>query len=130
MPQLTRVPRLPSPPVSHGLLAIVIDLGMAKSISYVVENEIASHRTSAQPGPSLAQQLKEIVSTSATAGIVLDALMRKLSKTLMIALEDIYVSAPTPVYGVDSLEISSLQLLGYNIAEKSALVSENTLKGD
>ncbi|KAI1102916.1 putative polyketide synthase [Jackrogersella minutella] len=109
--------------------------------------------TSAHSGPSLAQQLKDTVSVSAAAGIVLDALMRKLSKSLMIALEDIDASSPTSVYGVDSLvavevrnwllrevkadvpvfeilQASSLQLLGYKIAEKSSLVSENGLKGE
>ncbi|KAI0901837.1 putative polyketide synthase [Annulohypoxylon nitens] len=107
--------------------------------------------TSAQSGPSLAQQLKETVSVSAAAAIVLDALMRKLSKSLMIALEDIDAASPTSVYGVDSLvavevrnwllrevkadvpvfeilQASSLQLLGYKIAEKSSLVSENAAK--
>ncbi|KAI0382791.1 putative polyketide synthase [Hypomontagnella monticulosa] len=106
---------------------------------------------SAHSGPSLAQQLKETVSVSAAAAIVLDALMKKLSKSLMIALEDIDASSPTSVYGVDSLvavevrnwllrevkadvpvfeilQASSLQLLGYKIAEKSSLVSENASK--
>lgn len=107
----------------------------------------------AQAGPSLAQQLRETTSVAAASGIVLDALMRKLSKSLMIALEDIDAAAPTAVYGVDSLvavevrnwllrevkadvpvfeilQASSLQLLGYKIAEKSSLVSENAVKGD
>ncbi|KAI0887631.1 putative polyketide synthase [Annulohypoxylon maeteangense] len=109
--------------------------------------------TTAQSGPSLAQQLKETVSVSAAAAIVLDALMKKLSKSLMIALEDIDAASPTSVYGVDSLvavevrnwllrevkadvpvfeilQASSLQLLGFKIAEKSSLVSENAVKGD
>lgn len=109
--------------------------------------------TGSSSGPSLAQQIKETVSVSAAAAIILDALMKKLSKSLMIALEDIDASAPTSVYGVDSLvavevrnwllrevkadvpvfeilQASSLQLLGYKIAEKSTLVSENAIKGD
>ncbi|KAI4863957.1 putative polyketide synthase [Hypoxylon rubiginosum] len=104
-------------------------------------------------GPSLAQQLRETVSVSAAAAVILDALTRKLSKSLMIALEDIDAAAPTSAYGVDSLvavevrnwllrevkadvpvfeilQASSLQLLGYKIAEKSSLVSENALKGE
>ncbi|CAM1501901.1 Fc.00g038850.m01.CDS01 [Cosmosporella sp. VM-42] len=102
-------------------------------------------------GPSLAQQLKEALSITDAATIVLDALIKKLSKSLMIALEDIDATSPTSAYGVDSLvavevrnwllrevkadvpvfeilQASSLQLLGYKIAEKSSLVSQNALK--
>ncbi|KAF7553514.1 hypothetical protein G7Z17_g3559 [Cylindrodendrum hubeiense] len=104
----------------------------------------------ANAGPSLAQQVKESLSVEDAGMVILDALMKKLSKSLMIALEDIDAASPTSVYGVDSLvavevrnwllrevkadvpvfeilQASSLQLLGYKIAEKSSLVSQNAL---
>ncbi|KAH7127804.1 putative polyketide synthase [Dactylonectria estremocensis] len=104
----------------------------------------------ANAGPSLAQQVKESLSVEDAGLVILDALMKKLSKSLMIALEDIDPASPTSVYGVDSLvavevrnwllrevkadvpvfeilQASSLQLLGYKIAEKSSLVSQNAL---
>ncbi|KAH6888171.1 putative polyketide synthase, partial [Thelonectria olida] len=95
----------------------------------------------ANSGPPLAQQVKEALSVEDAAAVILDALIKKLSKSLMIALEDIDAASPTSAYGVDSLvavevrnwllrevkadvpvfeilQASSLQLLGYKIAEK------------
>ncbi|GAB1319702.1 hypothetical protein MFIFM68171_09912 [Madurella fahalii] len=105
----------------------------------------------ASAGPSLTQQLGGCVSLAEAAALVLDALVRKLSKSLIIALEDIDTASPTSAYGVDSLvavelrnwllrevkadvpvfeilQASSLQVLGYKITEKSSLVSQNALK--
>jgi hypothetical protein len=102
----------------------------------------------ANSGPPLTQQVKEALSVEDAAAVILDALIKKLSKSLMIALEDIDAASPTSAYGVDSLvavevrnwllrevkadvpvfeilQASSLQLLSYKIAERSTLVSQN-----
>jgi len=109
--------------------------------------------TAANAGPSLSQQLKLCLSISEASNIVLDALTRKLSKSLMIALEDIDVMRPTAAYGVDSLvavevrnwllremksdvpvfeilQAGTLQSLGVKVAERSKLVGENVIRDE
>ncbi|KAF2472400.1 uncharacterized protein BDR25DRAFT_341828 [Lindgomyces ingoldianus] len=93
-------------------------------------------------GPSISQRLKESTSLTEGAAVVLEAVLTKLSKSLMIPMEELDASAPTSVYGVDSLvaveirnwlgremkadvpvfeilQASSLQSLSYKIAEKN-----------
>jgi len=102
---------------------------------------------------SLVQQLEEATSIDAAAAIVVDALLKKLSKALMIPLEDIHAASPTSAYGVDSLvavevrnwllrefkadipvfdilQAPSLQLVGYKVVEKSGLLSEKFTRAE
>jgi hypothetical protein len=100
--------------------------------------------------PPLAHRLRDSGSAADAAATVLDAIARRLSKALMIALEDIDVTNPTARYGVDSLvavevrnwllreakadipvfeilQASSLKLLAFKVVEKSLLISDTTL---
>jgi hypothetical protein len=99
---------------------------------------------------SLAQLLERNEQAADAAGIILDALLVKLSKLLMISVEDLNVSRPMTSYGIDSLvavevrnwlvkeakadipvmvilQSSSLNELAGKVAEKSRLVKRETL---
>lgn len=105
------------------------------------------HADSAK-GPSLPDCLRESGSFVAAVEIILAAVVDKLSKSLMISLDDIDTASPTSAYGVDSLvavevrnwvfremkadipvfeilQAPSLQALANGIAEKSQLLDSN-----
>jgi short-subunit dehydrogenase len=65
-----------------------------------------SARSNAVEGPgqkSLSSLLGAVTSLSEAVACVLDAVLRKLSRSLMMALEDIDVGKSTGAYGIDSL---------------------------
>jgi len=97
---------------------------------------------------SLSELLGAAMSLSGAVAYVLDALLRKLSRSLMIALEDIDVGKSTGAYGIDSLiavdirnwilreakadvpvfeilQAVTLTALAHKVAEKSAFLSQD-----
>lgn len=117
--------------------------------SHLAKLDVRSSSTNKQGAQSIQALLKASESLNEAVSIVLDAIMVKMSRSLMIDMVELDPSRPTSAFGIDSLiavelrnwfqkemkaeipvfeilQANSLQTLAYKVTEKSGLIESSS----